>query len=441
MYNAAAPDGPHSSAYQRINGENAMKSYVVGLKCPRCENGRLNTDMTKDPVCPIHGEVQEARYDLEAMKRDVDRDRIPDKPRNIWRWGNLLPVRDPKHIVTLSEGDSPLLHVQGLGETIGLRNFFIKDESRNPTGSFKDRGASVTISKCREVGITGLILASSGNAASAFGAYSARAGLIFYGFLRNETSTVHLLQTRSYGHRMYVVEGDMFDGTKLAGEVAKKYGLFHCAQPYNLYRVEGKKTLAYEISEALGWRVPDRIIIPTSWGTNVLALYKGYQELNALGWVDGFPALDVVQVDGCAPVVRAWETGEPVKHWGKQRIRSTGLGHPFPKTGDEVVRIMKETGGVGWTVSDDHNFEAARLLARTEGLFVQPAAAAPVACFLALGVDAARRTYGDQLIVGIATGTGKNQINAPLAELGEPHRIDKTLEAFEEASPELFRDA
>lgn len=410
-----------------------MKSYILGLQCPRCASGTLNTDMTQDPVCPVHGEFQEARYDIEGVKRDIDRDHVPSQPSSIWRWAPLLPIRDPANVVTLREGNTPLFHMGRIGDQLGLKNFHIKDESCNPTGSFKDRGASVTISKCKEVGAKGLILASSGNAASSFSAYSARGGLIFYGFLRDETSAVHRLQTSIYGNRMYVVQGDMVDGTRLAGQVAKKYGLFHCTQPYNLYRVEGKKTLAFEISEALNWKIPDRIVIPTSGGTNVLAIYKGFQELNALGWVKGMPAIDIVQIAECAPIVRAWKSGEPVKHWGKQKIKSTGLGHPFPATGGRVVQIMKETGGIGWTVSDAQAFEAARLLARTEGLFVQPASASPVACFAAIGIEAARKTYGDQVIVGIATGSGKNQIDEPLAELGGPPRIDATLEAFEAA--------
>lgn len=413
----------------------ALTSYILGLQCPRCASGNANTDITHDPICPIHGEVQEARYDIDAIKRNIDRGHIPSEPKSIWRWAALLPVRDPANVVSMFEGDTPLFHAKHLGHQLGLRNFYIKDESFNPTGSFKDRGASVTVSKAKEVRVKGLILASSGNAASSFSAYSARGGIPFYGLLRDETSAVHRLQTAIYGNRMYVVEGDMVEGTRLAGEVAKKYGLFHCTQPYNLYRVEGKKTLAFEISEALNWKVPDRIIIPTSGGTNVLAIYKGFQELNALGWVKGMPAIDVVQIAECAPIVRAWKSGEPVKHWGKQRIKSTGLGHPFPATGDRVVQIMKATGGVGWTVSDAQAFEGARLMARNEGLFVQPASASPVACFLSIGAETARKAYGDQVIVGIATGSGKNQIDEPLAELGQPKRIDASLVAFEAADP------
>ncbi|MBI4183537.1 MAG: threonine synthase [Proteobacteria bacterium] len=410
-----------------------MESAILGLRCPDCGEGALNTDMTVHPVCPRHGRFQEARYDLAKIAGGVDRDSLRPRRRGIWRYRALLPVRDDDHVVTMGEGDTPLVHARRLGAEIGLDHLYVKDESQNPTGSFKDRGASVTLSKCKEVGVKGLILASSGNAASSFSAYSARAGLPFVGFIRRETSAVHRLQTLIYGAEIYVVEGTMVEGTQLAQAVADKHGLFHCTQPYNLYRVEGKKTLAFEISESLGWRVPDRILVPTAGGTNALALYKGYEELNALGWVKGMPAIDVVQAEGCHPIVLAWKSGEPVKRWAKVETKSVGLGHPFPKAGDQVVEIMKKTGGIGWVVSDAHTFAAARLLARTEGLFVQPASAAPVACFLAMGEARARKGHGGQLIVGIASGSGKNQVDAPLAELGEPPLIEARLDAFEAA--------
>lgn len=407
-----------------------MDSKLLGLRCAQCSRERINTDITTDPICPLHGQHQEAVYDFEAIKQNVDRDKIASLPKGIWRWSALLPIRDPGHIVSLHEGDGPLLHAKRLGNHLGLSALYIKDESRNPTGSFKDRGASVTLSKCREVGIRGAVLASSGNAAASFSAYSARAGIPFYGFIRKETSVVHRLQTRIYGNRIFEVEGDMVDGSRLAAELAKKRGLFHCTLPYNLYRVEGKKTLAFEICEALGWRSPDRIVVPTAGGTTALALYKGFQELAALGWVRSMPAIDVVQVDACAPIVRAWRLGEPVRRWEAPRAKSTGLGHPFPSAGNQVVEIMKKTGGVGCTISDAQAFAAARLLARTEALFVQPASAAPLAT---LSGDNGARVKKGEIVVTIATGSGKNQADEPLAELGESPRIASSLDALEEA--------
>ncbi|MSO93083.1 MAG: threonine synthase [Rhodospirillales bacterium] len=414
-----------------------MRSYLLGYQCADCEPGTFNTDMTKDPVCPLHGRVQEARYDIAAIKREIDRDRIPAEPQSLWRWSFLLPVREPGNIVSLQEGETPLFHATRLGDRLGLPRLYIKDESRNPTGSFKDRGASVTVSKSKEVGVAGLILASSGNAAAAFSAYSARAGLAFFGFLRDDTTDINRLHTQVPGTRIHIVEGGMVEGAALAGEVARKYGLFHCAQPYNLYRIEGKKTLAFEISRQLGWRVPDRIMIPTSGGTNAVAIYKGYRELNALGWVKRIPAIDIVQATGCHPIVKAWRTGRAVENWGPPATKVMGFGHAFPKAGDAIVRIMKETGGVGWLASDDESIAGTRMIAETEGLFLQPSSASPVACLQALGREKAKNLYGDQLIVAIGTGSGKNQVVEPLAAVGRPPRIAATLAAFDAVNGDL----
>ena len=410
-----------------------MSEYLFGLQCGECGEGDYNDDLIVDPLCPRHGGAQIAKFDLARMRNEVDRDRIAAAPRGIWRWSCLLPLRDPANIVTLHEGDTPLYHARRLGEELGLSHLYIKDDSVNPTGSFKDRGASATLSKCRETGAPGVILASSGNAATSFAAYAARAGVPFYAFMLDGTSDVHLLQAMSYGNPVFIVEGDVTHAGRLATQVAAERELFHGVQPDNLYRAEGKKTLAYEISEQLDWQVPDRILLPTAGGTNALALHQGYRELNELGWVSGLPALDIVQPDDCAPIVRAWESGAPMEPWGDTDTILTGIDHPNPKAGDAIVGIMRETEARGWTVSDDDALAAGRLLAATEGIFVQPASASPLGCFIALGAERTRREYGNQRIVLIATGSGKNQVVEPLAGVGKPPRIAATLEAFEAA--------
>ena len=411
-----------------------MSEYLLGLQCGECDAGEYSDDLIVDPLCPRHGGAQIAKFDLARMRNEVDRDRIAAAPRGIWRWSCLLPLRDPANIVTLYEGDTPLYHARRLGEELGLSHLYIKDDSVNPTGSFKDRGASVTLSKCKETGAPGVILASSGNAATSFAAYAARAGVPFYAFMLDQTSDVHLLQAMSYGNPVFIIEGDVTHAGRLATQVAAERGLFHGVQPDNLYRAEGKKTLAYEISEQLDWQVPDRILLPTAGGTNALALHQGYRELNELGWVAGLPALDIVQPENCAPIVRAWESGAPMEPWGQTDTILTGIDHPNPKAGDAIVDIMRETEARGWTVSDADALAAGRLLAATEGIFVQPASAAPLGCFIAMGPERTRREFGNQRIVLIATGSGKNQVVEPLAGVGKPPRIAATLEAFEAAN-------
>ena len=297
------PEAARSGPAGRCRGPR-MTSYLVGLRCISC--GAPTTDRTRDPLCPACGGFLQAEYDLDKMRAEVDRDALAAQPRGMWRWSCLLPVRDERHLVTLQEGDTPLPRMQRLEAEFGCPRFFIKDESRNPTGSFKDRGASVTAGKCREVGIEHLVIVSSGNASAAMSAYCARAGLRLTALMRPETVPGHLLQNLICGTNALVVDGDMVEGTRLAQQAADRYGWFHAAQPYNLYRIKGKKTLAFEIAEALGWRAPDRILIPTGGGTNVLALHLGFSQLHRprLGRPHagaGRGAIHRLRTQSCAP--------------------------------------------------------------------------------------------------------------------------------------------
>lgn len=208
-------------------------TYLLGLRDPSAADNPLNSDMTDHPVCPTTGGFQEAVYDLDKARGVLDRDAIVAAPSSlgVWRWQALLPVREKANIVSLQEGNSPLVRCTRLQAELEMDAIYFLDESRNPTGSFKDRGASVTVSKSKEVGVKGMILASSGNAATSFCAYTAKTGIPFYGFMRRESSDVHKLQSLSYGQHLFVVKGDMVDGTKLAQQVAEARGYFHCPSP------------------------------------------------------------------------------------------------------------------------------------------------------------------------------------------------------------------
>lgn len=393
------------------------------------ETGELVDDLECPFTCPKTAGALQGVYDLEWVKRHVDRDALARSPRGIWRWSALLPVRDPKHVVSLREGDTPLLHAERLGWDLGFRRLFILDESRNPSGSFKDRGASVTVSKCREVGVQRIVLASSGNAAASFSAYCARAGLEFIGFVREDSSAVHTLQVAAYGALTLVVQGDQAVNSRLAEQVAHEIGALNASIPRNLYRIEGKKTAAFEIAEAFGWRAPDRVICPTAGGTMALAMEQGFRELLVLGWIDRVPAIDIVQAEGCAPIVRALGTGRKVEPWGEMRTRSAGLGSPSPAAGDLVVDVVRKTGGDGVIVSDDLNLDAEFLIARREGLFLQPASAASVASLMPRA-ERPKPIDPEETIVCVGTGTGKNAPEVAGAALGRPERIPPDLGAF-----------
>ena len=404
-----------------------MFTALKGLRS--LETGEILDDAKHPFTCPRTGGALEGAYDLDWVRKHVDRDELARRPRGIWRWHELLPLREPGNVVSLHEGDTPLIHAERLGKDLGLKRLFILDESRNPTGSFKDRGGSVSISKCREVGVRAIILASSGNAAACFGAYCARGGIEYIGFVRADSSAVHCLQVAAYGALTLIVEGDQGVNTRLAEEAAQKIGALHASLPRNLYRVEGKKTAAYEIAEGLGWKAPDRVVCPTAGGTMALAMDQGFRELLALGWIDRMPAIDIVQPEGCAPVARAVRTGKKVEPWGEVRTRSAGLTSPNPGAGNRVADIVRKTEGQAVIVSDDLNIEAEFLIARREGLFLQPASGASVASLMP-GADRPRPVHPEETIVCIGTGTGKNATEVASAALGPTVRIKPELGAF-----------
>ena len=396
------------------------------------ESGRIVDDMENPFTCPDTGGNLQGSYDLEWIRAHVDRDEVARRPRGIWRWRELLPVRDEKNVVSLVEGDTPLIHAERLGESLGYGNLYILDESRNPTGSFKDRGGSVTISKCKEVGVDRIVLPSSGNAAACFSAYCARGGIEFIGFVRDDSSAVHCLQVGAYGAFALIIEGDQGVGGRFAEEVSKELGCLHATLPRNLYRIEGKKTAAYEISEKLGWRAPDRVVCPTAGGTMALAMDQGFRELLALGWIEKMPAIDIVQPDGCAPIVKALHTGGKVEPWGEVRTKSAGLTSPFPGAGERVVNAVRRSEGHGVLVSDAMNLEAEFLIAGREGLFLQPASAASVASLME-GAERPGKPEADETIVCIGTGTGKNATEVASEAIGRPGRIPPNIDAFKKA--------
>ncbi len=377
-------------------------SYVTGLQCVAC--GHEQTDMAVQLRCARCGGFMQVAYDLDALGRNLDPAALAGRTGGLWRYREFLPVRDDANIVTLAEGGTPLLRSRRLGKRLGFENLCFKDLTRNPTYSFKDYSSSTSVSKAREIGVKSIVLMSAGNASASFAAYCAAAGIEFHALMLSNSYAGMIVQNLVYGPRASIVHGDSGFVGRIAAQLAQADGAMNAGVPNNPYRVEGKKVIGFEIAESLGWRAPDRIVCPTAGGTSIMALRKGFAELNALGWVAGVPKLDCVQAESCPPVVDAWRTGGAIVAASRPDSIAIGLLAPNPEAGPLLVRIMKETGGQGALVSDAEIQAAQLMLAREEGLFVEPSSAAALAGLLKLQARGA--VDAEETIVLMLTGAG-----------------------------------
>ncbi len=250
-----------------------------------------------------------SNYDLESVRNHVDRAEFHSRPKGMWRWHEILPVLDPHNVITLGEGDLALMHLPNLGKELGLSNLFVKEESNNPTGTFKARGLSSAVSKARELGIQKIIVPTAGNAGGAMAAYAARAGMKAYIFMPKESPLANIEESIMAGAEVVLVDGLISEAARMAGEKAHTEGWFDLSTFKEPYRVEGKKIMGYELAEAFKWTLPDVIIFPTGGGTGLVGMWKAFAELEALGWIENTkrPRMVAVQAEGCAPVVKAFE--------------------------------------------------------------------------------------------------------------------------------------
>jgi threonine synthase len=398
-------------------------SYITGLKCVAC--GHEQSDLSKTMRCDSCGGYCQATYDLDGLRRGIDRHTIRSRSGGIWRFRELLPVRHDENIITLAEGGTPLLRSRNLGPRLGLKNLYFKDLTRNPTYSFKDYSSSTSVSKAKEIGISEIVLMSAGNASSSFAAYCAVAGIPFHAFMVSNTFEGMIVQNTVYGPHAKIVDGNTEEAGKIASRLATEHGWMNGGVPTNPYRVEGKKVIGFEIAEALNWQTPDRIVCPTAGGTSIMALYKGFNELKALGWVDRLPKLDCIQAETCSPVVEAWQTGGDLRPAKSPDSIAVGLLAPNPEAGPLLVSILRETGGIGETVSDPEIREAQLMLAREEGLFVEPSSAASLAGLIKALCRGA--VDGEERIVLMLTGSGLKSPEAIAPLLSKPQRIEAAI--------------
>lgn len=322
------------------------------------------------------------RYDLEKARDGWNREWISSGPSNMWRYAPILPVAKPANIVTLGEGMTALVRTNRLGAALGATDLWVKDEGLNPTASFKARGLSCAISMCKELGINKIAIPSAGNAASASAAYAAAAGMECHIFMPMDVPHSNFIECKAFGAHVTLVDGLISDCAKIVSERKDEEGWFEVSTLKEPYRIEGKKTMGYELAEQLQWRLPDVILYPTGGGVGMIGMWKAFEEMETLGWIlpGRRPKMISVQAEGCQPIVKAFNDGaERSVFFENAQTVSSGLRVPKPLGDFLILRAIRESGGTAIAISDEEALAAGVELAKLEGMFVAPEGAACVA--------------------------------------------------------------
>ena len=381
-----------------------MQNYLTNLECTYCAL-ELSAD-EPHRTCPDCGKVLYARYDLKAASDALDRNDLKNRPANMWRYFEVMPVRDEANVVTLGEGFTPIFKAERLGADTGCSALYIKDEGVNPTGSFKARGLGAAVSKAKELGITRLTMPSAGNAAGAMTAYAAKAGMEAYVFMPKDAPEANRVEVEYTGANLELVDGFITDAGRISAQRAEELGLFDVSTLREPYRAEGKKTMGYEIAEQMNWTLPDVILYPTGGGTGIVGMWKAFDEMEAMGWIDAKrPRMFAVQSEGCAPIVRAFNEGaEFAEPWENPDTLAAGIRVPAAIGDYLILQALRESGGGAITVSEEEILSDMRAVASLEGMFVCPEGAALSAALRKL---LANNTLSpDDSILLLNTGSG-----------------------------------
>jgi threonine synthase len=382
---------------------------VTHLECSLCglrfEAGKIHN------LCKCGGALL-VRYDLDTVRRTWSRDSLSSEAPTLWRYLPVLPVRGRESIVSLGEGMTPLLPTKRLGALLGTEQLWVKDEGLNPTGSFKARGMTAAISMALELGIRKIAIPSAGNAASAAAAYAAAAGIEANIFMPADVPQANYIECKMLGARVTLVEGLISDCARIVAERREREGWFDMSTLKEPYRIEGKKTMGYEVAEQFGWDLPDAILYPTGGGVGLIGMWKAFDELEQLGWIGSQrPKMIAVQAEGCQPVVRAFERGASrAEFWQGAATIAAGLRVPKPLGDVLILDAVRASGGTAIAVADAETLEAAKELASLEGIFAAPEGAACVAALrklLAAGFLSPR----DRIVI-YNTGSGLKYLEA-----------------------------
>lgn len=392
-------------------------------------------------VCPSCGGNLDITYDYATVARDVATG-FGDGRTNLFRYAPLLPVREPNAAFPLQVGGTPLYAAPRLGESIGLRNLYLKDDTVNPSASTKDRASAVVLRRAMDIGAKVVSIASTGNAGSSLACLAAALGLRAVVFVPENAPAAKLTQALSFGATVFAVRGNYDDAFDLCLAASDEFSWFNRSTGYNPFTREGKKTCAYEIWESLGGRVPDRIVVPTGDGNLLSGLWKGWCDLQAVGLIDRVPRIDCVQSDAsaaiCLAVRKIRDSGESVPDWAAVKIdevsastTADSISVDRPRDGLAAVKGVLQSGGEAVTVPDEEILAAIPEIARTTGIFAEPAAAAPWAAVKQMVRN--DRIDADEFVVCIVSGSGLKDIANVQKTVGKPLLIDPSIEAIKEA--------
>lgn len=377
---------------------------VSHLECAAC--GQTYEARRLLNLCERCGKPLLVRYQLERAARTLTKESLKSRSASLWRYREVLPVEHDENIVTLGEGWTPLLPAPRLAAALGLEEIYIKDESQNPTQSFKARGMTAAVSMALELGVRKLAVPSAGNAAGALAAYAARAGLEAHIFMPKDTPRANIIECRETGAHITLIDGLITDCGAIVAQRKQAEGWFDVSTLKEPYRVEGKKTLGYELAEQLDWTLPDVIIYPTGGGTGLIGMWKAFDEMEAMGWIgEKRPRMVTVQAAGCAPIVRAFEEGKrEAAEFPNAATVASGLRVPRAIGDFLILDALRESKGTAVAVTDEELIAATREIGASEGLFVAPEGAA---CLPALRkMIAAGEIQKDERIVLFNTGAG-----------------------------------
>ena len=367
---------------------------------------------------PANGKPLFARYDLDQAKATLTKGSLSNRPKNMWRYREVMPVIDDANIITLGEGGTPLLKADRLAAATGMNTVLIKDEGVNPTGSFKARGLGAAVSKAKELGQMRLTMPSAGNAAGAMSAYAAVGGMEAHVFMPKDAPIANKVECEAYGAKLTLVDGFITDAGQMSQRAAEELGLFDVSTLREPYRAEGKKTMGYEIVEQLGFEVPDVIVYPTGGGTGIVGIWKALDEMEQLGWIGSErPRMVCVQAEGCAPLVAAYEKGEEfAEPFPNPQTLAAGMRVPAAIGDFLVIRAVRESGGTAVTVSDAEMVDGMVEMARTAGVFAAPEGGATLAAMRKL-IEVGL-ILQDERVVLLVTGNAHKYLDMLPAGMG-----------------------